>query len=300
MRFKFRQMEVFWAVMTAGSVSGAARLLYVSQPAVSKLLAHTETNLGLTLFHRTGGRLIPTKVALSLFEEVSTVYEAALKVDAFVESALASPLGKVNIVCSPSLGLNVVPDLIAKFLELHPDVKVALHTTLIEDMPSELLSGKADLAISVLPVEAIHLKSERLIDGKMVCAVPEHHPLAQKNIISLEDMCNAERLILYSRNIPFGRLLMAAFDRHQCTLKRVLEVPRAELACSLVCRGVGVAIVDEFSVRANPWQGVVVRPLKEDIPITVSLVQSLFSRPEVSVEQFVDLTRNDLGSTPIT
>lgn len=298
MRFKLRQMEVFRAVMITGSVSGAARLLYVSQPAVSKLLAHTETSLGLTLFDRTGGRLVPTKIALSLFEEVSAVYDAALKVDAFVENAVNAPSGRINISCSPSLGLSIVPRLIGEFLNRHPNVSIEFHTTLIQDMPTELLSGKADLAISVLPVEAPHLKSEKLMNGRMVCAIPENHPLGEETAISLSQLQH-EKLILYSRNIPFGNLLAAAFERYECPVTRTLEVPRAELACSLVRQGVGIAIIDQFSVEGNPWRGMVVRPLKEEIPITVSLVRSVFSKPDAVVNQFSDLVVQRLAHQPI-
>lgn len=299
MRFKLRQMEVFRAVMITGSVSGAARLLYVSQPAVSKLLAHTETSLGLTLFDRTGGRLVPTKIALSLFEEVSAVYDAALKVDAFVENAINAPIGKVNITCSPSLGLSVVPRLISEFLTLHPKVRIELHTTLIHDMPAELLSGKADLAISVLPVDAPHLKSEKLMNGLMVCALPDNHSLCEKDVISLSDLEN-EKLILYSRNIPFGSLLAAAFERYKCTVSRTLEVPRAELACSLVRHSAGIAIIDQFSVEGNQWRNVMIRPLHEEIPITVSLVRSVFSKSDAAVDQFCALVQSRLSQPCIT
>ncbi|NYT79713.1 LysR family transcriptional regulator [Alcaligenaceae bacterium] len=294
MRFKLRQMEVFRAVMISGSVSGAARLLYVSQPAVSKLLAHTETNLGLKLFNRSSGRLTPTKIALSLYEEVSHVYDAAARVDAFVENALRGPSGSVNVICSPSLGLSVVPRLIAEFLQAHPQVTIRFHTTLIQDMQTELLSGKADLAICVLPIEAQHLKSEKLMQGQMVCAIPDGHQLCEHDVISLSQL-EHEKLVLYSRSIPFGNMQVAAFERYGCNVLRTVEVPRAELACSLVRQGVGIAIIDQFSVEGNPWHGVTIRPLKEEIPISVSLVRSVFTKPDAAADQFVELVQRRLS-----
>ncbi|KAG1251045.1 hypothetical protein G6F68_012483 [Rhizopus microsporus] len=69
MRFKLRQMEVFRAVMLTGSMNGAAKLLFVSQPAVSRLIAHTEQSLGLQLFARDKGKLTPTPEAHRRFEE---------------------------------------------------------------------------------------------------------------------------------------------------------------------------------------------------------------------------------------
>ena len=69
MRFKLRQMEVFRAVMLTGSMNGAAKLLFVSQPAVSRLIAHAEQSLGLQLFARDKGKLTPTPEAQRLFEK---------------------------------------------------------------------------------------------------------------------------------------------------------------------------------------------------------------------------------------
>lgn len=70
-----RQLEVFYAIMQAGTVSGAARLLHVSQPNVTRVLAHTEQQLGFALFERVKGRLVPTQEAKALLPEAEKVYQ---------------------------------------------------------------------------------------------------------------------------------------------------------------------------------------------------------------------------------
>lgn len=295
MRFKLRQMEVFRAVMIAGSVSGAARMLFVSQPAVSKLLSHTETSLGMKLFHRVSGKLVPTADAVRLFEEVKQVYDAAQKVDTFVDNLLSRPSGQVNVSCSPSLGLSLVPRIVETFLQRYPDVGLHLHTTLIQDVPLELLSGKSDLAITVLPLRNPNLQAEPLRQGRMVCALPQGHRLAARRRLSLHDL-SGERMILYSPDIPFGQLIRSAFDRYGCPLPAAVDVPRAELACSLVRRGVGLAIVDEFSVSDGVWNGLAARPLEEEIPIEVSLIRSRFTLASTDVENFIGVVRRELGT----
>ena len=70
---RFRQIEVFHAVYTTGSISAAARALHVSQPSVSKVLHHTQHQLGLTLFTLVRGRLVATDEAHALFVEVSEI-----------------------------------------------------------------------------------------------------------------------------------------------------------------------------------------------------------------------------------
>jgi len=296
MRFKLRQMEVFRAVMIAGSASGAARMLFISQPAVSRLLAHMESSLDLKLFHRVGGKLVPTPQAVLLLDEVNRVYDAALRVDSFVGNLAKKASGTLKLACSPSLGLSLLPRLIREFLGMFPEVHVHFHTTLIQDVPMELLSSKVDMAVSVLPIENPNLRSEALIEGRMVCAIPSGHPLAARHSVSLSDL-EGHALILYSRSIPFGQLMLAAADKHGCVLNPAIDVPRAELACSLVNEGIGVSIVDQFSVASHGWRNIVVRPLVEDIPITVSLVRSKFTAPSEAAEQFVGLLRRRLAGS---
>ena len=290
MRFKLRQMEVFRAVMLTGSMNGAAKLLFVSQPAVSRLIAHTEQSLGLQLFERDKGKLTPTPEAQRLFEEVGPLFDEALRIDELARDLAERPEGALTLCSSPSLALNFVPPVIAQYMELYPKVRLKFHTTLLSDMAHELLGRKAELAVSVLPIDHPNLVVEPLATGEMVCILPQGHPLAARRALSLAELAEC-RLILYNRNIPFGQLVAAAFQRANVSWNPAVEIVRAELACALVRVGAGVAIVDEFSVGQHGWPGVVTRPLRESIPLSLSLVRSRFDRPSRQVQRFVRLIK---------
>ncbi|QKH33549.1 LysR family transcriptional regulator [Achromobacter pestifer] len=290
MRFKLRQMEVFRAVMLTGSMNGAAKLLFVSQPAVSRLIAHTEQSLGLQLFERDKGKLTPTAEAQRLFEEVGPLFDEALRIDELARDLAERPEGALTLCSSPSLALNFVPPVIAQYMELYPKVRLKFHTTLLSDMAHELLGRKAELAVSVLPIDHPNLVVEPLATGEMVCILPQGHPLAARRAVSLAELAEC-RLILYNRNIPFGQLVAAALQRANVSWNPAVEIVRAELACALVRVGAGVAIVDEFSVGQQGWPGVVTRPLRESIPLSLSLVRSRFDRPSRQVQRFVRLIK---------
>ncbi len=296
MRFKLRQMEVFRAVMLTGSMNGAAKLLFVSQPAVSRLIAHTEQSLGLQLFERYKGKLTPTPEAQRLFQEVGTLFEEAVRIDELARDLAERPEGALTLCSSPSLALNFVPPVIAQYLELYPNVRLKFHTTLLSDMAHELLGRKAELAVSVLPIDHPNLVVEPLATGEMVCILPQGHPLASQPAVSLAELAEC-RLILYARNIPFGQLVAAAFQRANVSWNAAVEIVRAELACALVRVGAGVAIVDEFSVGEQGWPGVVTRPLRESIPLSLSLVRSRFDRPSRQVQRFVRLIKEHARKT---
>lgn len=291
MRFKLRQMEVFRAVMLTGSMNGAAKLLFVSQPAISRLIAYTEQSLGLQLFVREKGKLVPTAEAKLLFDEVERLHEEAVRIDELARDLSVRRGGAMTICSSPSLALTFIPAVIARFLNTYPDVRMRFHTTLLRDMPQELLGRKTDLAVSVLPLDHPNLIAEPFLNGRMVCIAPDGHPLANAEEVSLAEVARYP-LVLYNRGIPFGQLVAAALERAGVEWRAAVDIVRAESACALVRAGVGLAIVDEFSVGHGGWPGIAVLPLRDPINLTVSMVRSRFDHPSPQVQSFMDTLKS--------
>ncbi|MEM5368354.1 LysR substrate-binding domain-containing protein [Paraburkholderia azotifigens] len=283
MRFKLRQMEVFRAVMLTGSINAAARMLYVSQPAVSKLVAHTETTLGLRLFERAKGRLIPTAEAQALFREVEQVYQSALRVDEFARALALGPASLLRVACSPSLAPAVVAPAIVELKRQLPGLSVDWHTSLMADMPLEVLSKTVDVAVTSLPIEHEHLEAVPFMRGRMVCALPPDHPLARHERISLADLKH-EPMILFRRDIPFGTMIVRACQQADVELTSVVDVTRADQALALVRGGLGLAVVDEFATRGADC---IVRPLVENLEMVATFVYSKFSPPSRSATELM-------------
>ncbi|HEY2607183.1 LysR family transcriptional regulator [Paraburkholderia sp. RL18-103-BIB-C] len=275
MRFKLRQMEVFRAVMLTGSINAASKMLYVSQPAVSKLVAHTETTLGLRLFERAKGRLVPTAEAQALFREVEQVYQAALRVDEFARALSLGPASLLRVSCSPSLAMSIVAPAIVELKRQLPGLSVDWHTTLMAEMPLEVLSKAVDVAVSSTPMEHEHLDVVPFMRGRMVCAVPPGHRLADRERIALADLVD-EPMILFRRDIPFGTMIAQACQQANVELQSIVDVTRADQAMALVKGGLGLAIVDEFAAHG---QDCVIRPLIEELELVSTFVYSKFSPP---------------------
>lgn len=296
MRFNLRHMEAFRAVMLTGSMNGAAKLLFVSQPAISRLIAHAEQSLSLKLFYRDRGKLTPTAEAELLFREVAPLFEDALRVDEFARDLASRHEGAMTLCSSPSLALDLVPPVIARYCEAYPDVRIKYHTTLLADMPHELLARKAELAVSVLPIDHPNLVVEPFLTGRMVCILPAGHALAAQPDVGLAELAR-HPMVLYNRGIPFGQLMAAALQKAGVEWRPRIEIPRAEQACALVRAGAGVAVVDEFSVGGSRWPGIVARPLREAIPLTLSLARSRFDRPGAHVQRFVRLLKQSVAES---
>ena len=100
---RLRQIEVFHAVYSTGTMTGAAAMLNVSQPSVSKVLAHAEQQLGYLLFDRIKGKLVPTPEAHRLFAHVATVYRDVDRLRHVAASLKGKPLKTFNFKTLGSL-----------------------------------------------------------------------------------------------------------------------------------------------------------------------------------------------------
>ena len=272
MAFKLRHMEVFRAVMLTGSISGAAKMLYVSQPAVSKLITYVEGRLALRLFDRVNNRLVPTADAQALYREVERVYQAAIQVNECAQALATTPTRQLRICCSASLSTVLIPAALAELKRQAPSMKILWHTTLMSEMPLQLLGKKVDLAVAALPVLHDHLHSRQFMRGYMVCVLPEGHPLAACERISLHQLVD-QPLMLFRPDMPFGRLIAQAIERADVRLGSFLDFTNAPEAVALVKQGLGISIIDEFVAQDS---GLVVRPLQEEICFELSFVYSKF------------------------
>ncbi len=125
---KLRHLEIFYAVMTCGSLSRAAESLNISQPAASKALKNAELKLGFKLFQRVRGKLLPSSEALTLFEKAQSIYQDLDNLRLLADNLARDPRAKITLGCLPSLGLSLVPELVTDFYQQNSNLVMTLTT----------------------------------------------------------------------------------------------------------------------------------------------------------------------------
>ncbi|WP_419204848.1 LysR family transcriptional regulator [Bordetella trematum] len=270
MKLNLRQIEVFRAIMLSGSISGASKLLFVSQPAVSRLIAYTEQRLGLMLFERIKGRLYPTPEAKRLFAEVSTLYQIVQRVNEVADNLAENRVGQLRLSCSPSLGQSLMPRAIAAFRREFPEVRLVLQTLIPSVMLQSLLTQQVELGVAYLSMDHPSFASQSLYENHFVAVLPEGHPLAGRAQVSAAELAE-QPLIGYSADIPFAMLVRDIFAGLPAEPEARIEVQQAHVACAMVQAGAGVALVDEMSVRGPIWSGVVTVPVAETVSAPISV-----------------------------
>ena len=123
-RLSARQIEVFRAVMIAGSLSGAAQQLNVSQPSLTRLVKRIEDQVGFALFDRIKGRLLPTDEARQVFARIQHIQDQLDGLDEAIGQIARGEFGLFRLGASPSLAQRLVPAALAQFRGRFPRVPI--------------------------------------------------------------------------------------------------------------------------------------------------------------------------------
>lgn len=247
-----RQIEVFRAIMLAGSITDAARLLHVSQPGISRMLGHIELQLGLRLFERRRGRLHPTPEAQALYAEVDRVYQGVQRVDEKARDLREGSGVSLRVLASPSTALEIAPQAVSVLAARFPAARIYMETQLVREMVGQLTRNEADIAVSTLPIDHPLLVGEKVGHWSLACVFERGHRFAGRRSVGLKDVMK-ERLIAFSADTPQGHLIARWWQEHHLAPQAQIEVRSGQVACALAACGAGVAIVDELTAKAwNP------------------------------------------------
>lgn len=289
---RLRHVEIFHAIKRSGSISRAAELLFISQPAVSQALKQAEAQLGFKLFKLERGRLQPTPEAEMLAEAVEKVFQ---EVDALQQVALnlqRGATGRMRIGCLPAFGLNLLPLAVATHRKHYPGIAFEIGTRHSSELYRSLLMHEFDLgvgfAVDNLEKAPSGLSAVTLGDCELVFIdrVEKDAAKGSGRPIRLKDI-NLERFIGLSTE-PSSDILGAAFERDNLQVAPLVQVQTYYIAKSLVAVGAGCAIVDEFTARAEPTSGIAIRRLDPPIRIQVKAYHSAFHSTGESVAHFIE------------
>lgn len=266
-----RQLEAFRATMLAGTISGAAVLLGVSQPAVSRLIGRLEKELKLTLFDRSKGRLAPTVEAQMLHDQVERTFVSVDKIREVASSIGSAQAGRLHVSALPAIGLGFLPGVIQEFHKAHPKVLITTEVTLSARVEETVAAQGVDLGIAEFPFRLTGLESEVFCNAAECLVVPEGHPLASAAFARPADLEGAPFISLL-RDYVGRHLIDQVFERAGITRRLVAEAQVNATICELVQRGVGLAIVDPFTAADYASRGVVAVPFRPAIKMRLGVL----------------------------
>lgn len=265
-----RQFRVIQTVCKTGSVTETARILHVSQPAISKTVRQVEEETGLTLFENVQGRIFPTEQAKLLLPVIERLMSSHDNVRQRIEDLRTGRRGLVTIASAPALISTVLAEAIRRYRLEKPFVDLKIFATSTREVVDRVARNEVDIG-TCQPSSGDAAVSARLISaGSVICVMPRQHRLAARLSISPADL-EAEEIITLPDMEPTGRRISEAFAVGGVRLRRAIEVNQSYPACSLVSQGLGIGLVDSFIHMRGHFPGLTIRPFTPEIHIQTHL-----------------------------
>ncbi len=237
---ELRQLQALIAIADHGSFSAAAAALHTVQSNVSSHIARLERELGVQLVDRQGGRLT---------EEGGAVLERARRVAAEIEAAVADVAsfrdeisGTARIGMIGTTARWLAPLLLDQMASIHPQVRLLIGDGTSATLEPLLVAGSIDAAVVNLPHGSPDLTDRPLFDEDLVLVVPDGHPLADRDCVTMKEL-GTIRLLLPAPGTSFRKEIDQAAQAAGVTLTPRAELDGVRLIASLTLRGFGPAIL---------------------------------------------------------
>lgn len=265
-----RQIETLHAVLSLRSITAAAKMLKVSQPSISRTVKRIEDILRLKLFNRDGKRLVPTREALLVFEEIDAIMSQLSGLASQISRIANSDEGVFRLGATASLARSVVPQAIHGLSQRHPGLDLFFDVLSIEQMVPYLLNGTGDCLVTIAPEEHPALVVRKLGEGELVAIVHRQHPLAGRERLSRQDLIGSQ-IISFQPGGPHHQAIHAWLAGLDGIGQPRVVVRFTDTAIALANQGMGVALIDSLSARGPLGSEILVIPLEAPVRFEVFL-----------------------------
>ena len=287
-----RHMQAFHSVIETGSTTAAAKRLYVTQPAISNLISKLEGYVGFKLFERVGTGLVPTQEAIYLHEDVKSIMHRIEVLPSTIQDIRDMRVGRIRLAIFPGASLTFMPELLSEFRLLNPGIKISMQTHISVSLQRWRSDPPFDLGLTELPQLYGDVDVEEF-EMRCVCVLPAGHRLAALSSIRPEDLAGEEMISLFDSHMTSYKL-ERVFQEAGVERNVSIEVSFFAIACNLVQRGAGVAIVDPINGSHSNGMGLVVRPFEPRISMQIGMLFPTNKPKARAVESFASQLRNRL------
>lgn len=291
MNITFRQVDAFRTVLSTGTVTEAAEMLGISQPAVSRLISDFESAVDFRLFRRVGRVLEPTEEAHLLVAEVRQAVSGMEHIKETVTAIRRFGHARLTLATTPTFSTLTAPGLIGRFAQARPDSMIKMEIGPADDAVEWMVSQSYDFGISNTENRNPAFDSLMIADENAYCVVPDGHPLAARRLVQAEDLAD-ERFISYFSSSRFRFEIDSFFDTQGVSRRLQYETRTTDAICRLVAAGLGVSVVGSSAAYLQTLPGCIALPFNAPLRFRAILIWSN-RRPLTAIAQeFLTIARH--------
>ncbi|WP_395345911.1 LysR family transcriptional regulator [Variovorax sp. UC122_21] len=294
---KLKHIEVFNAIMLSGSVSAAARILNVTQPAVTQTLKHAEQQLGYALFVRDKGGMKPTPEARQLHLRAQKIFEQVDELRRLAQSLRPDHLAQFRIAIVPSLSTTCLSRALASFKARHPRSAASIKILHSDEIARSVALRECDLGIAYGEIDAPPIDSEVVGTGHLVWV--ERREAGARKRADTADMPIAEiaarDFIGIDKDDLVGKALLGLLSESAVFAGTRLSAQTYQSALLLTLDGFGPCVIDSFTAGFARGESLSVRSVSPRIPVTVSALSVAEGRRRADFDDLLQAFRTSLA-----
>lgn len=292
---KLKHIEVFNAIMLSGSVSAAARILNVTQPAVTQTLKHAEQQLGYALFLREKNGLRPTREARHLYPRSRKIFEQVDELRRLAQSLKTDGPSQFRVGIVPSLSTKCLSRALSLFKARHPDCAVSIKVLHSDDIVRAVALQECDLGIAYGEFDFPSVDAQAVGVGHLVWVAKKSagQPDPGASEIAIADIA-ATDFIGIDKDDPVGKVLLGHLAESAVFTQTRLSAQTYQSALLLTLDGFGPCIVDSFTARFSDHEALLFRDVSPRIPVAVSAISTAEGRQLNGFDDFLQAFKASL------
>jgi DNA-binding transcriptional LysR family regulator len=248
------QLEFFLRVVEERSFSKAAERVFRTQPAVSLAIRRLEEEVGAPLFDRSEKTPTLTDVGEIVYEYAQRIVALREQARGAVAELRALERGRVRVGANESTSLYLLPDLILRFREQHPYVRVEIFRHSSARLPREVLDRNVDLALMAYDPRVGDLESFPVFEDELVLITHPDHALARRESVTVEEL-GGESFLAHNVRAASREKVIETFAEHRTPLNISLELATIETIKRFVQKQIGIAFVPRMCVAEELERG---------------------------------------------
>jgi len=249
----------------------AAEACFVSQPTLSVSIKKLEEELDVRIFERGANEVTVTPIGEEIVRQAQAVIEQAAGIRELAKRRKDPLTGPLRLGIIYTIGPYLLPDLVRQAIERMPQMPLVLQENFTARLLDMLRTGELDCAIMAEPFPDTGLAIAPLYDEPFMVAVPKTNPIAKRKSITAEELKEEKMLLLGTGHCFRDHVLevcpeYARFSSDAEGMRKSFEGSSLETIKYMVASGMGITVVPQLSVPAEPQPHVAYVPFAKPVP----------------------------------
>ncbi|UHS58260.1 MULTISPECIES: LysR family transcriptional regulator [Agrobacterium] len=295
-----RQMEVFHTVMQARSITGASKVLNVSQPALSRTIRRIEDLLGIALFARDRNGLVPTSEALEIFQEIDPLIRQLTGVGTQIGRIARGETAVFRVGSTASVARALVPQALRTLSVEVPGIELFFDVLPVDQIEEYLITGRGEAVVTIASPDHPLIAVEQVGRVNLVAVIHRDHSLASAPMIRAADLADMD-FIAFAPGGAHQTVVDRFLSREKLKVNTRAVARFSDTALALANEAMGIVLVDYVTTLGPVGSNLVVRPIENAPQFSVSVLWNRRRSHSANLRKLIEILSRRLADlAPLT